>query len=81
MTKDDAQSYSFVFIGPGNKPIFVLTGEGHREELDLYVDSALHYFDSRISNLPLPIEPLKIVKGKEGILHFPSKVCSTEQDT
>ncbi|XP_063838903.1 NHL repeat-containing protein 2 [Ostrinia nubilalis] len=66
---------TLLILGPSNKPIFVLTGEGHREELKLYIDAALQHFDSRISSLPLPIEPLKFLRAKDNVLHFPSKVA------
>lgn len=64
------------FSAPGNKPIFVLTGEGHREELVLYVDSLLKYF--RTASLPMSIS--NYIKPKDtGVLYFPSKVCCLKQ--
>lgn len=64
-----------VSTGPGNKPIFILTGEGHRHELELYVGATLSYFSSRISSSDLPISPAKHLKAnEEEILSFPSKV-------
>lgn len=62
--------------GPGNKPIFVLTGEGHREELELYVGALLKFHMNRVNTGSLPIAVSKIIEGKkETILKFPSKVC------
>lgn len=68
----------YFFTGPGNKPMFVLTGEGHRDELVWYVGAALRHFGTRISNTSLStiIAPAKHVMAKEEeTLSFPSKVC------
>lgn len=62
--------------GPGNKPIFVLTGEGHREELVLYVGALIKHFGSRVSTASLPMSISNYIKPKDtGVLYFPSKVC------
>uniref|UniRef100_A0A2A4K9P3 Thioredoxin domain-containing protein n=1 Tax=Heliothis virescens TaxID=7102 RepID=A0A2A4K9P3_HELVI len=67
---------TLLILGPGNKPLFVLTGEGHRDELVSYVGSALRHFGSRISNTPIAIAPAKHLKSKlEDVLHFPSKLA------
>lgn len=64
-----------LFLGPGNKPLFVLTGEGHRDELVWYVSNAMRHFGNRISPSPISIEPAKHLKSKtEELLYFPSKV-------
>ncbi|KAG7311684.1 hypothetical protein JYU34_002737 [Plutella xylostella] len=67
---------TLVVLGPGNKPIFVLTGEGHRDLLVSYVGAALKHFGSRLSTAALPIAPAKHLKTKEDtLLRFPSKVA------
>lgn len=68
---------TLLILGPGNKPIFVLTGEGNSKELELYVREAIKHFSSsqNISTVPLPISPKKHIKSKEeNVLHYPSKV-------
>lgn len=67
---------TLLILGPGNKPIFVLTGEGHREELEWYVGAALRHFCSRISTTSLPISLNTHLKAKEEqVLYFPSKIA------
>lgn len=67
---------TLLILGPNNKPIFVLTGEGNRQQLVWYVEAALRHFSSRMSNAPLPVAVSKHFKPKdEGALQFPSKVA------
>ncbi|XP_063891235.1 NHL repeat-containing protein 2 [Helicoverpa armigera] len=67
---------TLLILGPGNKPLFVLTGEGHRDELVWYVGNAVRHFGSRISNAPIAIAPAKHLKPKtEELLYFPSKLA------
>ncbi|CAB3231248.1 unnamed protein product [Arctia plantaginis] len=67
---------TLLILGPGNKPLFILTGEGHRQELVSYVGATLAYFGSRISVSELPICPAKHLKAKEEeLLYFPSKIA------
>lgn len=68
--------YTYLFLGPGNKPLFVITGEGHRDELVSYVGNTLRHFASRLSNTAIPISLNSHVKAKDvNSLYFPSKVC------
>lgn len=67
---------TLLILGPGNKPLFILTGEGHKDELVWYVGMALAHFGSRISTTPLPMAVAKHLKSKEeSILYFPSKLA------
>ncbi|XP_041972302.1 NHL repeat-containing protein 2 [Aricia agestis] len=67
---------TLVILGPGNKPIFVLTGESHRQELEWYVGAAIRHFSSRVSNSPLPVSINKHIKSKKtDLLYFPSKLA------
>ncbi|CAK1549734.1 unnamed protein product [Leptosia nina] len=67
---------TLVILGPGAKPVFVLTGEGNRTELEWYVESLFEYFNSvnKISTAPLPMAPAKHIKAKNSILYYPSKI-------
>lgn len=70
--------YVLFHTGPGNKPLFVLTGEGHRDELVSFVGVAIRYFGSRISTAEIPISPSNYIKPKDcDVLQFPSKVCTS----
>ncbi|KAJ8729581.1 hypothetical protein PYW08_001162 [Mythimna loreyi] len=66
---------TLLILGPGNKPMFVLTGEGHRDELVWYVGNALRHFGNRISTASISMAPSKHLKSKsEDVLYFPSKL-------
>ncbi|XP_052747267.1 NHL repeat-containing protein 2 isoform X2 [Bicyclus anynana] len=67
---------TLLILGPANKPLFIITGEGHRDELVWYVGSALRHFAPRISTALLPISINAHVKATEDdILYFPSKLA------
>ncbi|XP_052757903.1 NHL repeat-containing protein 2 [Galleria mellonella] len=67
---------TLLILGPGSKPLFVITGEGHRDRLVAYVEAALRHFGTKISNASLPMAPSKHLKAKDiEILNFPSKVA------
>ncbi|XP_013133966.1 PREDICTED: NHL repeat-containing protein 2 [Papilio polytes] len=67
---------TLLILGPGNKPLFVLTGEGHRDELVSFVGVAIRYFGSRISTAEIPISPSSYIKPKDcDVLQFPSKIA------
>ncbi|XP_045511263.1 NHL repeat-containing protein 2 [Colias croceus] len=67
---------TLLVLGPGNKPIFIFTGEGHRDELVSYVGAAIRHFGIRISTALLPVAPAKHIKSKaDSILYFPSKLA------
>ncbi|CAH2066351.1 unnamed protein product, partial [Iphiclides podalirius] len=67
---------TLLILGPGNKPIFVLTGEGHKEELVWFVGALIRHFSSRISTASLPMSLSNYIKPKDtGVLYFPSKVA------
>ncbi|XP_075992067.1 NHL repeat-containing protein 2 isoform X2 [Anticarsia gemmatalis] len=67
---------TLLILGPGNKPLFILTGEGHKEELEWYVGAALRHFSARVSTASLPMSPAKHIKAKEDqVLYFPSKIA------
>ncbi|XP_049872474.1 NHL repeat-containing protein 2 [Pectinophora gossypiella] len=67
---------TLLILGPGNRPLFVITGEGQRDTLVMYVDAALKHFGSRISNAALPVSPSTHLKALEDdVLRYPSKVA------
>ncbi|XP_039765047.1 NHL repeat-containing protein 2 [Pararge aegeria] len=67
---------TLLILGPANKPLFVITGEGHKDKLVWYVEAALRHFGLRISAAPLPISLNAHVKATNNeILYFPSKVA------
>ncbi|XP_061707015.1 NHL repeat-containing protein 2 [Cydia pomonella] len=67
---------TLLILGPGNRPMFVLTGEGHRDELVWFVGAALRHFSGKIATTPLPIGVSKHVKPRaDDVLRFPSKVA------
>lgn len=61
------------FLGPGNKILFCLIGEGHNEEMLLYIETVMKYYKNRLSTENLPITHSdKIVKSS--LLDFPVKI-------
>nr|XP_034824711.1 NHL repeat-containing protein 2 [Maniola hyperantus] len=67
---------TLLILGPLNKPLFVITGEGHKDELVSYVGATIRYFVSRISLTPLPVSLNTHLKAKnKDILSFPSKLA------
>ncbi|XP_013200443.1 NHL repeat-containing protein 2 [Amyelois transitella] len=68
---------TLLILGPGNKPIYIITGEGHREQLVSIVGAALKHFGPKLSDTPLPISLTKHLKPSEKeneVLYFPSKI-------
>ncbi|KOB77259.1 hypothetical protein OBRU01_04474 [Operophtera brumata] len=67
---------TLLVLGPNNKPLFIFTGEGHRDQLVQYVGATLKHFNSLISTKSLPISPTGHLKAKDDeLLCFPSKVA------
>ncbi|KAJ8682744.1 hypothetical protein QAD02_018536 [Eretmocerus hayati] len=70
---------SLVMLGPKGQVLFVLVGEGHRDELFLYTKVALNYFKSlnQISDKTIPLKPAQhILPMNKSSLLFPGKVHS-----
>ncbi|EZA57063.1 hypothetical protein DMN91_007077 [Ooceraea biroi] len=69
---------SLVMLGPSGQPLFVLVGEGHRDEILLYAKVAIAHFKSlnQMSNHSLPLKPAHhlLPSSKDGLL-FPGKVA------
>ncbi|KAJ0181697.1 hypothetical protein K1T71_002419 [Dendrolimus kikuchii] len=67
---------TLLILGPNNKPMFVITGEGHGNELELYVKTAIKHFSTQnLSTEALPVSPKQHLKSKDDVLYFPSKVA------
>ncbi|CAH2104862.1 unnamed protein product [Euphydryas editha] len=67
---------TLLVLGPSNKPLFVITGEGHRDELVWYVSAALRHFSTLIRKSYLPVSLNTHLKAKENsTLYFPSKLA------
>ncbi|XP_046421281.1 NHL repeat-containing protein 2 isoform X2 [Neodiprion fabricii] len=68
---------SLVILGPKGQPLFALVGEGHREEMFLYIKVALAYFKSlnEISDHSLPLKPSQhLLPVSKDTLLFPGKI-------
>lgn len=66
---------TLLILGPANKPLFVLVGEGHKDELFLYIKAAKQYFGEELSRAHLPIKISSHISGdKMYSLKFPGKV-------
>ncbi|XP_076678461.1 NHL repeat-containing protein 2 isoform X2 [Andrena cerasifolii] len=75
---------TLVMIGPMGQPLAVFVGEGHREELALYVNVALTYFKSvnQISNKDIPsqLERHLLPAAAGTTLLFPSKLQAFQSE-
>ncbi|XP_043290047.1 NHL repeat-containing protein 2 [Venturia canescens] len=72
---------SLVILGPKGQPLFVLVGEGHREEMFTYVGVALAYFNSlkEISDHEIPLKPAQhLLPLSKDVILFPGKVQTFE---
>lgn len=70
---------SMVLLGPNANPIILLTGEGNKEQLKLYIRNALKYYKARgeISNHTLPMKSVyHHLPEKKGPLLFPGKITN-----
>ena len=58
---------SIAIISPEGCPILFLSGEGHRDRLDLFLDAAVDYYDDSLNRTPIDIylEEEKEAKDRE----------------
>ncbi|KAG0718614.1 NHL repeat-containing protein 2 [Chionoecetes opilio] len=68
---------TLLLLGPSGEPLFVLVGEGHRDRLQLYVNTALKHFSDagRLKGSPVPLAPSEHCRPSNSILRFPGKVA------
>lgn len=70
---------SLLLLSPQGKPLILVEGEGHRENLKLYIKNALSYFKSNgeISSHSLPVKSsFHLLPESKGPLLFPGKITS-----
>lgn len=69
---------TLLILGPNKNPLFVLTGEGHGDLLQLFVGATLKYYGKEIKDHSLPIFPSnEMLKGQ--LLKFPAKITSNSK--
>ncbi|XP_062563947.1 NHL repeat-containing protein 2 isoform X2 [Armigeres subalbatus] len=69
---------TLMILGPRANPIFVIMGEGHFDDLKLYVSSAIKFYKEKeaILNHTLPINiATNLIETSH--LQFPGKICSS----
>lgn len=68
---------TLVILGPCGEPLFVLVGEGHRDRLQLYVNTAIKHFSGSgsLKRSPVPIVPSEHCQASNTVLRFPGKVA------
>ncbi|XP_076395339.1 NHL repeat-containing protein 2 isoform X2 [Megachile rotundata] len=75
---------TLIMIGPAGELLAVFVGEGHKEELNLYTNVALTYFESlnKISKHDLPLQLARhlLPIGSKETLLFPSKLESFQSE-
>ena len=60
---------SIVVIGPYGFPILTLTGEGHRERLDAFIEAACEFYAGILNHAPIPMQ-LEEEKDQQARLMF-----------
>lgn len=73
---------TLVILGPNQHLLHYIVGEGHGQELNLFVEAAVRYFKQKGSLLVEPIT-LKLEKGKipSNILKYPGKIATNIEFT
>ncbi|XP_028138352.1 NHL repeat-containing protein 2 [Diabrotica virgifera virgifera] len=70
---------TLLVVGPTGNPIVMLTGEGHKDNLILYIKNALKFYKEKnlISNHKLPIKSAyHLLPDLKGPLLFPGKITN-----
>lgn len=71
---------TLLIIGPNGEVLFILVGEGHKNDILMFVKNALNYYknDEQLLDHSLPLAPaVHILPELKGPLFFPGKVaCS-----
>jgi len=69
-----------LFTGPSAEPLFVLIGEGHKNDISKFVKTALNYYKDNEQLLyhPLPMSPALHILPQKGLLLFPGKVACSD---
>jgi hypothetical protein len=68
-----------LFTGPNGEALFILVGEGHKNDVFMFVKTALNYYKNyeQLLDHSLPVSPaLHILPQLKGPLLFPGKIAS-----
>lgn len=68
---------TLVIVGPQRQLLHFIIGEGHGEELQLFLDIAVQYYEEKgvLNKMSIPIGPGEVQGGREEGLRYPGKVC------
>ncbi|XP_064120457.1 NHL repeat-containing protein 2-like isoform X1 [Macrobrachium nipponense] len=68
---------TLLILGPNAQPLFVLVGEGHRQRLQLYVDTAITYYNKlkALMKRPFMLAPSTHISATD-VLLYPGKVAT-----
>jgi hypothetical protein len=68
---------TLVIIGPKKQLLYYIIGEGHGEELQLFMDVAVQYYATGggLDTTPIPIGPAEVQGSQGKVLKYPGKVC------
>jgi len=69
-----------LFTGPNGEALFILIGEGHKNDISKFVKTALNYYKDNEQLLyhPLPMSPALHILPQKGVLLFPGKVACSD---
>jgi len=69
-----------LFTGPNGEALFILIGEGHKNDISKFVKTALNYYrdNEQLLYHPLPMSPAVHILPQKGLLLFPGKVACSD---
>lgn len=73
---------TLLLLSPSGSPIYLVMGEGHYDEIELVVSTALDYFNEKKSLVPrkLPLKPASVPSNPYE-LKFPGKIQCSNYDS
>lgn len=71
-----------MFTGPSGEVLFILVGEGHKNDISVFVKTALNYYkdNKKLLYHSLPMSPALHILPQKGPLLFPGKVACSDID-
>ena len=68
---------TLVIVGPQKQLLYYIIGEGHGEDLQLFMDVAVQYFAERgaLNKAPVSVGPAEVQGQRRNELKYPGKVC------
>jgi hypothetical protein len=74
------RTFCNLFTGPNGEALFVLIGEGHKNDISKFVKTVLNYYKDNEQLLyhPLTMSPALHILPQKGLLLFPGKIACSD---